>query len=306
MHGDSERFLAEGFDGYVSKPVNVRELIEIVRQHCEGRRMSGDATTSSWTMSPQNVRLLEAVLVSQGWTWCPRTMAKARSRSSPRRSRLVLLDVMMPPPDGYEVCRRLREVEETAVLPVIMVTASTTEKTKAIRGGRRRSDREAVQPRRAPGPGPVPPRIKRYHDTIAAQSAELLELNRTLEDRVEAQVLELEQTRKLRRFPRRNSPTPSFPAVTTRSCAAIAERLDALRGPPRLDELRRRGRPRGADAGAPRVPPTRSGVSSAVRRDRGVPEGDGVQLFFNDPHEVPDGPLRAVRLACALREEMAT
>ena len=37
MRGDRERFLAEGFDGYVSKPVDVRELIEIVRQHCEGR-----------------------------------------------------------------------------------------------------------------------------------------------------------------------------------------------------------------------------------------------------------------------------
>ena len=37
MRGDRERFLAEGFDGYVSKPVNVRELIGIVRQYCEGR-----------------------------------------------------------------------------------------------------------------------------------------------------------------------------------------------------------------------------------------------------------------------------
>jgi two-component system, cell cycle response regulator DivK len=37
MQGDRERFLAEGFDGYLSKPVNVRELIGSVRQHCDGR-----------------------------------------------------------------------------------------------------------------------------------------------------------------------------------------------------------------------------------------------------------------------------
>jgi adenylate cyclase len=37
----------------------------------------------------------------------------------------------------------------------------------------------------------------------------------------------------------------------------------------------------------------------------GFIEGDGVQLFFNDPIEVPDAPLRAVRLGCALRQEMA-
>ena len=36
----------------------------------------------------------------------------------------------------------------------------------------------------------------------------------------------------------------------------------------------------------------------------GFLEGDGVQLFFNDPHEVPDAPLRAIQLGCALREEM--
>ena len=36
MRGDRERFLAAGFDGYVSKPVNVRDLVETVRQHCDG------------------------------------------------------------------------------------------------------------------------------------------------------------------------------------------------------------------------------------------------------------------------------
>ena len=37
MHGDRERFLAAGFDGYMSKPVNVHDLIEMVREHCGGR-----------------------------------------------------------------------------------------------------------------------------------------------------------------------------------------------------------------------------------------------------------------------------
>ena len=36
----------------------------------------------------------------------------------------------------------------------------------------------------------------------------------------------------------------------------------------------------------------------------GFLEGDGVQLFFNDPIPIPDAPLRAVRLACALRDEL--
>src|SRR5439155_14957542 len=36
MDGDRERFLAAGFDGYLSKPIDVDELIETVRRYCDG------------------------------------------------------------------------------------------------------------------------------------------------------------------------------------------------------------------------------------------------------------------------------
>jgi two-component system cell cycle response regulator DivK len=37
MDGDRDRFLAAGFDGYLSKPVDVLEFIGTVRRHCDGR-----------------------------------------------------------------------------------------------------------------------------------------------------------------------------------------------------------------------------------------------------------------------------
>jgi two-component system, cell cycle response regulator DivK len=36
MDGDRERFLAAGFNGYLSKPVNVADLIATVKHYCEG------------------------------------------------------------------------------------------------------------------------------------------------------------------------------------------------------------------------------------------------------------------------------
>jgi two-component system cell cycle response regulator DivK len=36
MKGDRERFLAEGFDGYLEKPISVKDFPEQVRGYCEG------------------------------------------------------------------------------------------------------------------------------------------------------------------------------------------------------------------------------------------------------------------------------
>lgn len=37
MKGDRERFLAAGFDGYLEKPISVKELPDQVRHYCENR-----------------------------------------------------------------------------------------------------------------------------------------------------------------------------------------------------------------------------------------------------------------------------
>jgi DNA-binding response OmpR family regulator len=39
---------------------------------------------------------------------------------------LILLDVMMPDMDGFEVCRRLRQRDDTRNVPIIMVTAKAS------------------------------------------------------------------------------------------------------------------------------------------------------------------------------------
>ncbi len=46
---------------------------------------------------------------------------------------LILLDIMLPDEDGISILKKLREGETTAALPVIMVTAKTTEVDK-VRG----------------------------------------------------------------------------------------------------------------------------------------------------------------------------
>jgi CheY-like chemotaxis protein len=86
---------------------------------------------------PENVRLLEAVLVSRGYEVVTANDGRAAlERVQTAEPDLILLDVMMPGLDGYAVCSQLRANDDTAVLPVIMVTSSIgQERTKAIEAG---------------------------------------------------------------------------------------------------------------------------------------------------------------------------
>lgn len=44
-------------------------------------------------------------------------------KAAKTRPDLILLDILMPQVDGFEVCRRLRQIPETKNIPVIMLTA---------------------------------------------------------------------------------------------------------------------------------------------------------------------------------------
>lgn len=58
---------------------------------------------------------------------------------------LILLDVMMPVMDGYEVCRRVKEMENTRFVPVILITALSNPDDK-VRGFEAGADDFLVKP----------------------------------------------------------------------------------------------------------------------------------------------------------------
>ena len=82
----------------------------------------------------KNIQIVGTILTKEGYEVIPATSgAQALQRTAARLPDLVLLDVVMPEMDGFEVCRRLREQSDTAELPVIFVSAANDAET-IVRG----------------------------------------------------------------------------------------------------------------------------------------------------------------------------
>jgi class 3 adenylate cyclase/CheY-like chemotaxis protein len=255
---------------------------------------------------PANVRLLEAILVPAGFAVSSASSGpEALELVAAELPDLVLLDVQMAGMNGYEVCRRIRENEETALIPVVMVTSHDSEaRIDGIRAGAddfvtKPFDQQELLLRVR-----SLVRIKRYHDTIRAQAAELAELNHTLEERVAQQVEELGRMTRLRRF---LSPTLA---------EVVMERGESV-----LESHRRelavlfadlRGWTDFSSATEPEEVMTVVGSYHAAMGELilryeatvGWFAGDGLMVWFNDPIPCDDPAARAVRMAVEMRDAM--
>ena len=256
---------------------------------------------------PQNVRLLEAILVPKGYeVLTAETGEEAFAVLAKQTPDLILLDIVMPGIDGFEVCRRIRSDPATAYLPVVMITASgDKEKLQAIEVG---ADDFVTKPfDHAELLARVRSllRVKAYHDTIERQSAELAAWNTTLEARVEAQLEELERIGRLRRF---LSPQ-------------LADMVVSSGGESLLETHRREITVvfcdlRGFTAMSEKSEPEEvisilneyhAALGDLIFRFEGTLQGftgDGLMVFFNDPIPCADAPQRAVQMAVAMRNRV--
>ena len=87
---------------------------------------------------PENLKVLTSMLTEQGYQVQPAIsgqLALKAARKEPPD--LILLDILMPDMDGYEICERLKAEEQTRDIPIIFLSGlvETDEKVKAFVAG---------------------------------------------------------------------------------------------------------------------------------------------------------------------------
>lgn len=216
---------------------------------------------------------------------------------------LVVMDIVMPGLDGYEVCRRLRAQEATALLPIVLVTSLDphAERLKGIEAG---ADDFLSKPVNWPelfARVRALLRVKSLQDEVRRQATELREWNAKLEDRVRKQVSAIERLGRLKRFfapqvaeaivaggeellaPHRREITVVF--LDLRGFTAFTDRAD----PSDVVELMR-----SYHASMGRIVDSYGGTLEHFA-------GDGVLIFFNDPVQIEKPAERAVLMALELQ-----
>lgn len=101
-----------------------------------------------------------------------------------RNPDLILLDVMMPGLDGFEVCRRIKQDEKTRAIPIVMVTAlrEREHRLRALEAGADDFISKPVDQTELFLRVKSLLRIKTYHDDLRRSYSELEEMNARLRE----------------------------------------------------------------------------------------------------------------------------
>jgi len=256
----------------------------------------------------RNAKLLADVLEQQGY-------AIAIAASGPAalmlvetwQADLLLLDIVMPGMDGYEVCQRIRNNPATAILPVIMITAldPSAERIKGLEAGADDFLSKPVNLGELLARVRSLLRVKTLFDTVQAQKAELENWSKTLEQRVRLQVDELERLARLRRF---LSPQVADWVMSTGEQSSLYSHRQQivavfcdLRGFTAFSETHEPEETIGILQTYHKL------MGHLISQFEGMIDhraGDGVMVIFNDPAPCPEPALRAIQMADAMRRHM--
>ncbi len=108
-----------------------------------------------------------------------------------KRPDLILLDIIMPGMDGFEVCRRLKNNHQTAEIPVIFITG-LIEREQIIRGFETGAQDYVTKPFYPPE---LLARVK-THIELKLRNEQLKSLNATLEERIKLKTKQLRKSNK--------------------------------------------------------------------------------------------------------------
>jgi len=145
-----------------------------------------------------NLQVLQATLEGRGYRLlAAKNGAGALAITAKASPDLILLDIMMPEMDGYEVCRRLKADPATFEIPVIFLTAlgETEDKVKGLELGAVDYITKPFQPEEVIARVNTHLTLRCLQQQLSRANEELRELNQNLEKKVEERSRELLQSR---------------------------------------------------------------------------------------------------------------
>jgi len=255
--------------------------------------------------TPLNIKLLGDLLAAKGYAvTTAQNGEEALAKLAADVPDLVLLDVMMPGLSGYDVCRRIRDNAQTALLPVVMVTSldPQQERVHGIEAGADDFLSKPINQQELLARVRSLLRVKSLQDEVRTQAEALKHWNVALEDRVREQVEQLQRLSQLKRF--------FAPAVAD---AIVSAGEQSILAPHRREIcylfVDLRGFTAFTDAAEPEeveavLHDYHATMGPLIAEHEGTLDrfaGDGILVFFNDPLPIPDPGRRAAQMALAMR-----